>query len=187
MPDMPEVASKGSILKRLDALTRDASKRRELLADLTATPTPSIANIAEKHGLVTPLEKEHLTLDWFTNWWPAAQPVEPILAEGFKVALREAIERNLPLDFYWLCEPGHDGQVGTGHHGPTGGEGTVEVAVCWSDQQVTVLIDTPGPGHFATMPPLESIQGQLINDPILVVKRSATTGEIVSSQPKHRP
>lgn len=187
MPDMPQVASKGSILKRLDALSHDAAKRQELLDDLNAA-TAGIANVAEKHGLVNPLEKQHLELDWFTNWWPAAQPVEPILMQGFKVALGEAISRGLPLDVYWLCEPGHDTAVEGHDHGPTGGDGTVEVAVCWSAQQVTVLIDTPGPGHFTSMPALTTIvQDSLVDEPIKVIFRTTPTGPVQTLQPKHRP
>jgi hypothetical protein len=186
MPDMPQLASKGSILKLLDALSHDPARRQELLNDLTATPPASVADIADKHHLVTPLEKQHLVADWFTNWWPGAQPVEPILREGFRVALTEAIQRNLPMDVYWLCEPGHDGA-----HEPegTGGAGTVEVAVCWSAQQVTVLIDTPHPGQFfAGMPALGAVsQDSLVNEPIKVIFRTTPDGPVQTVQPKHRP
>jgi hypothetical protein len=186
MPDMPQVASKGSILKRLDALSQNAEGRQQLLNELSA-PGASIPNIAESHGLVSPGEKQHMVSDWFTNWWPAAQPVEPILIEGFKVALTEAINRNLPLDCYWLCEPGHNAP-GSHDHGPTGGDGTVEVAVCWSDRQVTVLIDTPGPGHFANLPELTTIQETLlVSEPIKVIFRDAPGGPVQTVQPKHRP
>jgi hypothetical protein len=186
MPDMPEIASKGSILKRLDTLSVDTGKRQLLLNDLNA-PGARIPDIAERHGLVTPPERQHLELDWFTNWWPGAQPVEPILLRGFQVALTEAVNRNLPLDCYWMCEPDHEGHITSDEH-PEGGSGTVEVAVCLSPRQVTVLIDTPHPGQFAALPALTSVQDPLINDPVLVVKRlGGPTGEIVTRQPQHRP
>jgi hypothetical protein len=185
---MPQLASKGSILKRLDALTESAEKRQQLLADLNAAAA-SIPAIAESHGLVTPAEKQHMIADWFGHWWPAAQPVEPILVEGFKVALTEAINRGLPLDCYWLCEPGHDAAETGGHaHGEHGGPGTVEVAVCWSSRQVTVLINTPGPGHFAELPEMTTLQeSQLVTEPIKVVFRNSPSDPVSTVQPKHRP
>jgi hypothetical protein len=178
MPDMPELVSKGSILKRLDASSHDPAWLQRVLDDLTASV--DVADVAEQHGLVNQAEKQHLITDWFTNWWPDAQPVEPIVAQGFKVAIGEALKRELPLDCYWLCEPGHDDNH---QHPPSGGEGTVEVAVCWSDQQVTVMINTPGPGDLS-IPPVPAT----VDEPILVVKRiGGPNGSIVIRQPKHRP
>ena len=173
MPDWTPTACKVPIMERIDALSRDTERLHQVRDDLEGSSNTSLVDLAEKYGLVSDAEKQHLAVDWFTNWWPSAQPVEPVIAAGFKVAVSAAIERNLPMDCYW---------VSGASEGARGGEGQVEVAVCWSDRQVTVMINTPAPGQ-SSMPRAELT----VDEPILLVKRQGGPGgSIVTERPRHR-
>jgi hypothetical protein len=181
MPDMPEVVSKGAILKKLDAFSLKKREMQNLLAELDASPDPDVADIAARYGILGPDERLHLEVDWFQNWWPSAQPVRPIVAAGFRLAIREALALHLPLDCYWMCHTGHEDPAGgNGSTTRTDTDGPVEIAVCTSLSQVTVMIHTPEPGRSVLpyVPPT-------VPEPIKVVKRVA--GSIVVRQPMHRP
>ncbi len=113
--------------------------------------------------LLTLQEADHIRRHWFNDpngdgsndlngpgWWRGdLQPIEPLIRHGLitaiEVAVREpgaAVDRNppLPIVFYWMCHAGHP------YHPTPNPEDVAEVAVTWSDFQVTVVIHTPDPG-----------------------------------------
>jgi hypothetical protein len=176
---MPESVSKGPILKRLDEASTNQNLMQQLLDALEVDGENSdIAAILDAKGLLTPDEKTHIQNDWFSNWWPNAQPVQPILARGFIVALETAIEKGVPLDCYWVCSTGHHEMEH--HESPHGSDGAIEVNVLWNDCHVTVLIHTPGGG-------MNSIQDAplTVAEPIKVIARDAN-GSIGVFQPMAR-
>jgi hypothetical protein len=116
---------------------------------------PDVAQVARDFNLVSPSEQQHLENDWFSDgpdgWWKRAQPVAPIIREGFIVAIGEALDNGVPLDCYWICYS-------------KAGEGCcrniVEFFCGVNERQVTVMIHTPGaevlsiprPPHTETEP-----------------------------------
>jgi hypothetical protein len=132
MPDMPEWIAKGEMLARFDALTRKRRVRRALLEALAGGD--ALVDIARAFGVIrTDAEADHFVHDWLDAWWSDHQPVEPILREGFRVALTKARAGNVPVDTYWICT-----------------DDMWECAVCVSDAQVTLLIATPPPPVMVT-------------------------------------
>lgn len=167
MPDMPEAVSKGPILKRLDDASKDKAKLQALLTELLVDEENcDIPEILDRLHMITPEEKTHLRDDWFTNWWPNSQPIQPIIARGMIVALETAIDKNLELDCYWVCSTGHHDSEH--HESMYGSDGAIEVAVMWSDCHVTVLVHTPGGGH-------NSIQDEplTVAEPIKIIARDS--------------
>jgi hypothetical protein len=136
-----------------------------------------IAQVLDNAGMLTPAEKTHLQQDWFQNWWPNAQPVQPIIARGFITALETAIDKGLPLDCFWVCNTGHHEME---MHHPAGEDGAIEVAVLWSDCHVVVLLHTPGGG-------MNSIQDAplTVPEPIKVIARD-NNGVVGVFQPMAR-
>ena len=174
MPDMPESVSKPAILKNIDNLT--AQQMSQLLTDFEVKgDLTDIAEVMDKHGLLTPNEKKHLQLDWFSSdgkgWWPKRQPIQGILARGFITALQVALsdsQKPLPLDCYWVCSTGHH-DMDHMKEGPRGMDGAIEVAVMKSDCHVTALIHTPGSGKSRVKQ-----TGTMHPEPIAVVAKDAT-------------
>jgi hypothetical protein len=174
MPDMPESVSKPAILKNIDQLK--PKQMSQLLAAFEQRGDKTdIAEVMDKHGLLTPNEKKHLQLDWFNSggkgWWPKRQPIQEILARGFITALQAALsdpKKPLPVDCYWVCCTGHHDKDHTADEGPRGIDGAIEVAVLKSDRHVTVLIHTPGGGK-SSVPQ----SGPMHPEPIAVVARDA--------------
>jgi hypothetical protein len=163
--------SKGYLLQRLDALSQDRSKLSQLLNDLHNAPD-DLAGIYHKHGILRTAEEiSHIRHHWCAAWWPHSQPVEPIIRRGFITAMEVALrdpktnrerEPHLPIDTYWIFYPGSSTQsVGPG--GSPGGQPSVEVAITWSEQQVTLILlspEPPSPGEPGT-----------VDEPIFVIKR----------------
>ena len=169
MPDMPEHIAKGAILKRIDEFSRRRPNLERLLQALQTNP--SVADVAMDLELISPSEHRHLVDDWFNvnGWWQGAQPVEPIIAQGFILACQQALRHRLPLDCYWIC------------YSEAGGRccrDTVEFFCGLNDRQVTVMIHTPAPEQVLPRPPLTE------TEPIYVVRRGET-GDIETIQPMH--
>jgi len=191
MPGMPELMSKGEILKKLDAYYKDPGPcvLKEQLCALQALPPYPEGNVVTYYDqhirmngkpLLTQKEANHICLHWFNDlqrdgtndpngegWWKDIQPIEPIIRQGLITAIDAAMNdysaassgtrpRPLPIVFYWMCHAGHPD-----HPGPSP-QDTVEVAVTWSDYQVTFIVHTPDTGHD------EPLTG---TEPIFVVKR----------------
>lgn len=171
---MPEMMSKGPILKKLDA--RYKNPGLAALQARLATLQPQNANLGtlmQSIPAFTAPELNHVCDDWFNRngqgWWPHIQPIEPMIRHGLITAIEAAIrvpgasvdrpEPGLPIVFYWICHTGHSNPPAP--HKP-GADDAVEVAVSWSEQQVTLVIHTPDP------PQRDPLTG---TDPIFVVKR----------------
>ncbi|HET8943644.1 MAG TPA: hypothetical protein VFO59_02585 [Dehalococcoidia bacterium] len=182
MPDMPQTAAKGSILKNLDQVLGNQAARAHTLARLQAGD-PLLDIMSDGQDMtIGPDERRHLDEDWFgDHWWPGAQAgvhaIEQILRAGFIGAINKADELGVPIDTYWICHPGpHHPQAPVQE--PT--DQHVEVTVLWSDQQVTVIIHTPEPGV-----PIIGPAPLTIDEPIRVWFWK--DGEVKTEQPKHRP
>jgi hypothetical protein len=169
MGGMPEIMAKGTILRRMDDYSKNKNHLIQVLDDLQNRPEPmDVLGVA--YGiLATPEEVSHMRDEWFRTWWPWAQPVEPIIRRGVIEAIKVALKNPanpLPLDFYWVCTPKY-GEDTAGSSTPD--QEPVEVGVAWSDKQVTVIFHTPNEPYQPSPPE---------DEPILVVKRDETTGEI---------
>jgi hypothetical protein len=129
MAAMPEVIAKGPILKRLEARYRDRVKLQERITALRESPD-DLATLGRRRGVLTEAEAAHLRRDWFSpdGWWPEAHPIEPILRHGLITALEEATKRSLPVDAYWVCSSPHY---------------SFQVDITWSDQQLTIIFNSP--------------------------------------------
>lgn len=205
MPCMPEIASKGTILKKLDFLLSDHHKRVALLPDLLQYNTPMLlTDIAQAHGAgFTRSEINHLNVEWFSQWWPYAQQrsptgsgaVEEVVRLAIIEAINEAEEYMVPIDCYWFCHHQHnhgthyvaDGEKeGNGRGGYYQGdpEDRVEASICWSAVQVTLNLHTPPPPQRYYNPVLMTIE-----DPIKVVKHKerADNYELVAVEVYHMP
>jgi hypothetical protein len=157
---MPEVIAKGPILKRLETRYRDRVKLQERITALKESPE-DVATLGRKRGVLTEVEADHLRKDWFgqNGWWPDAYPIEPILRHGLIIALEEAMIRSLPIDAYWICSSPHY---------------SFQVDITWSEQQLTVIFNSPPvPTAYQDNP--------LAPDATLLV-----TAEATSSAPKEQ-
>ena len=178
---MPDIISKGPLLKKLEDRYKDPDKLRlglEALRKLPVWPAGNLADLGKDRGASNQKEADHLSSDWFKDWWPNAQPVEPIVRKGLITAMEVAIrdpddtkDRNepLPIDVYWVCHPGHSGTSPEQSSAapPSSPDDRVEVTVSWSDKQVTLIIHTPEPPPRPgrPVPPLN------VDEPIYIVKR----------------
>ena len=186
MPDMPQSVSKGPILARLDEFSRSADNLRRLRDSLdVAGEASDLVQILQDHIGLSADEKNHLEKDWFNRdndgWWPKRQPIKPVMARGFIVAVAAALrptqdnKDSLPLDCYWVCGTGHNedshgGDMTAHDHGM---DGAVEVNVMWSAQQVTVLLHTPG-GGISHFPP-----GDMVPEPVIIAFAKSETDKTV--------
>ena len=188
MPDMPQSVSKGPMLARLDAFSKSAENLIALRDALNVGGEASdLVQILQAHIGLSDDEKNHLEKDWFNRdgdgWWPKRQPIRPILARGFMVAVSAALAPTqdgkdaLPLDCYWTCDTGHNepGHMAGHQSHPQGDDGAIEVAVMWSSRQVTVLIETPSPGpsHFPV--------GEMVPEPIVIAFAMSETDKTVAT------
>jgi hypothetical protein len=172
MPDMPQSVSKGSILGGIDALSKDHTKLKALLAALRALGNgPGLLGVMTSHLTLSAEERKHLQDDWFGHWWPLRQTdIQQILTLGFITAIEKVLslpghhDEPAALDCYWVCTTGHhDEDHGTHDDGV---DGAIEVGVMWTDCHVTVLIHTPSGGK-------NSIDDRPLTEkePIIVVAR----------------
>jgi hypothetical protein len=117
-------------------------------------------------------ERQHVLKHWFSQevnegWWPTHpdQPVEHLLRKALIEALDVAVQKDLPVDTYWICAGDHP----------------FEAFVCWNKRQVTLLILTPGgweahPQDYAPIKVDETVKEltKLRDEGIMVVKRNHT-------------
>jgi hypothetical protein len=108
--------AKGSVHKKVDDTLNHKvgdlfDKRAALLAALEpATTSEAYLTVLQNRAFMTPTltqaEADYLSKTWYNEgkdgWWPWLQPIYPILHCGLIKAIREATDRNLPLDSYWL-------------------------------------------------------------------------------------
>jgi hypothetical protein len=139
--------SKGPIHTKVDAVLNRQDqpggpfvRRAAFLAALmkAATAIDYLALI-ESEANVDPADVNYLRATWYSTgpngWWPALQPIYPILQQGLIKTIQEAGDQLL-IDSYWLPGLGASG---------------VEVIVARSPRQVTRLIVTPpSPGSMRT-------------------------------------
>jgi hypothetical protein len=136
---MPGYLAKGAIHKKVDPLVNDRNlleRRQSLLTALKDWSRDYVQLLMEYAGL-TEAEADYLRQTWYNprgGWWPEHQPIEPIIRQSLITAIELAVERNLPLDSYWLC-------IGD----------QFQVIVACSDHQVTRLILTPPSPEEATV------------------------------------
>ena len=105
---------------------------------------------------VGPEAAGHFNDDWLQNWWPQAQPIEPILRTGLIRAIRLGMAAQLPLSALWVHST----------------DDTFEISISQSAAQVTLLILTPPPPGGGGEPPETSgttmvlrRDGQVVVDP----------------------
>ncbi len=139
---------KGEILRRMEQLARDRAVVSAMLRGLMNEPERSLVDLAIEHGYIKNSDEEagHIRNDWFSpegGWFPQIRAVEPVIRAGFIKAGELVLEHRLPVDAYVVA--GYD---------------RVEVVVCKSDQQITILVLCPqlpiAPGE-AEAPGLEEI------------------------------
>jgi hypothetical protein len=202
MVGMPEMLSKGDIFAKLDERYKnvpidDLKARLKALQDLPPYPKGNIATFGEtgvqRSGALTPADAQHIRAHWFNDpagdgsndphgpgWWRGdLQPVEPIIRQGLITAIDAALndydqdppaerQNPLPIVFYWVCHAGHPHRA---VHAADSND-AIEVAVSWSDQQVTCIIHTPDPTTDPKHPhPAVNDPRLTGTEPIFVVKR----------------
>jgi hypothetical protein len=144
MPDgMPGIVSKGRIIRALDAVMEDRTKRAEFHDRMTSRApnggfSESLVQIASDPRLfdLTQAEIKHLKEDWFAlrgSYWPRHQPTEIVvrlgLTQAIEIARRtEPDQEDWPIDCYWVC---------TGD--------MFQVTSCAGPGQITVMLLTPPP------------------------------------------
>jgi hypothetical protein len=69
----------------------------------------------------------HFRDHWLQEWWPEAQPIEPILRAGLIEAIERGLAARLPLDALWVQATERQFEIGIGQ----------------SSTQITLLILTP--------------------------------------------
>ena len=109
---------------------------QQLEGDGTSAP-PSMAQLAADR--VGPEAAGHFNDDWLQNWWPEAQPIEPILRTGLIEAIKRGIAARLPLSAMWVQATDREFEIGIGQ----------------SATQITLLIITPPPPQEPGGPPPE--------------------------------
>ena len=161
MAGMPGIIAKVPISKRVDDLSRkfleDHQKRDEFLGEfLKALENwhQDYYAILHEYGIIrTEEEERHLRNHWFNEngrgWWRQAGPVKAIHRQGLIEAFREAKDRKLPIDSYWICAA----------------HPSFDVCVCWSEEQVTRIIISPIVPDHSDPASLTQLM------PILLVKR----------------
>ena len=165
MAAMPEVIAKGPILKRLEARYRDRVKLQDRIRALKES-SDDLATLGRRRGVLTEVEAAHLRKDWFSRdgWWPDAYPIEPILRHGLIVALEEAMARSLPIDAYWVCSSPHN---------------SFQIDVTWSEQQLTVIFNSPPvPAEYQNNP--------LAPDAISLAMADASSSQPMQQEHRHR-
>jgi uncharacterized membrane protein len=125
--------SKPPVLQRLDALSRNLLATEPFLKSLKTEPGKSLVDIALAHKCIenNPDQAGCLRRFWFdreTGWWKDLPPSEPVLRKALIRAAELALEHKLPLDCYWVL-----------------GADQIKVAICKSEQQITVLFLSPTP------------------------------------------
>jgi hypothetical protein len=166
MPGRPplDYIAKGAVHKKIDPLVNDTTdpKKREALLMALKDSARDYVQILVEHAGVTEAEAAFLRRTWYNpnGWWRDHQPIEPIVRQGLIKSIELAIERNLPIDSYWV----------------SGGD-QLQVIVTCSNYQVTRLILTPSIAAETTPAAPSSVE------PIWIVRQGAAgKGEITVRQ-----
>jgi hypothetical protein len=174
----------GPVHKAIDELVnhRDATgtfdRRDSFLQALQALQpadaehTDAYLAILQQQAGVTATQAGYLRQHWYNSgpdsFWPAApfHPLEPLVRQGLIKALGLAIQRNLPLESYWM---------------PGGKDGTFEVIVtCSPMQQVTRILLTP-----MSPPPMDP--ATLLNFADIFVIKHDPVGQWEVAEPESQP
>ena len=151
---------KGNTLLAIERIARDPA-RRDAFLEALEDDGQDYVDILTQHGALSPARltriTNHLRRHWYPSqaqlddedniraadpngrvpwWWEDHQPIEPIIRQGLIRAFREAKNRGLPIDAYW---------VATGD--------VVAVSVSWNERQVTFVRFTPPTPDEAFVPP----------------------------------
>ena len=147
MPIMPAKLVKGKIFEKIDDWVNDPAATPAARAIIALNQLPNHPLLHVLTHLVPPInltrvEEKHLRDDWFdqvNGWWPALQPIEPIMKRGLIEAL-ELVQlggignTGRPLDTYWMCA-GSEFEVYVT-------EGSTTLA---KSRQITMIVSTPPP------------------------------------------
>ena len=151
MGAMPSRIAKGPIFECIDGGSKDHDWACRIHKALKHQHKKSLTDIAVEYGCMSDAEKQLLDQTWFSSWWKTIQPVEPTFREALCKAAELCCDLAIPVEVYWVCTP-------TVHF---------EVAVCLSDQQVTVVVSTPLP---EASPPCTE------DEPIVVFRKTDASG-----------
>jgi len=155
MGDMEGFIAKGSILCKIDEISTGPDRKQKIADFLAALESsdPDYVGILVTHAKLDKFEEAHLRQDWFpsdpkggNSWWPAQQPIAPLIGDSLIFALKKALELDLPVASYWLC--------------PEGGD--FKASVTWNDHQVTRMILTPPMPPGVAHEPHEPVVGNEI-------------------------
>ncbi|MBI3796854.1 MAG: hypothetical protein HY268_07790 [Deltaproteobacteria bacterium] len=156
---MPERIGKGPILRKLNKRYQQIDKHADRLGRLLdpANAAKDVADIgadpdADNVKVLAVGEKTHMKDHWFKPkntanpdaYWSELYTA-PILKQGLITALKEADDRELPLETLWIC---------SGPPSPNDPDDCrFEVFVTWNSRQVTLIIHSPDlPGAAYTDP-----------------------------------
>lgn len=147
---MPGIVSKGRIIRELDSVLADQTKRQKFYERLTKKKAngeweETLIEIVSDSALfdLKPDEIAHLKEDWFAlegSYWPRHQPTAIVVRHGLIQAIDVARnprnpQQGNPMDCYWVC---------TGDR--------FEVTACVGPGQVTVMLLTPPPPFSDRIP-----------------------------------
>jgi hypothetical protein len=123
MPCMPEIITKGAIMRKLDDVMNNPESRRALRAALAAAPATANGFVNAGDGIhagywndmLNAQEKKHFLNDWFTplesgGWWCIEKGVvEKVLRRALITLIKKADECCARwVDCYWACAHQHD-------------------------------------------------------------------------------
>jgi hypothetical protein len=152
--NIKDKVTKGTIFRRLDELSRNRDLVRRMVAALQNLPQVSIADLGVEHGYIKDNDEEagHVRTHWLDSegWFKDLGPVEPLLRAAMIKAGELVLEHDLPCDAYVVS--GHD---------------RLEVAVCKSDRQITLMVLSP-------VPPIEPTEKGLPDEEDIWMVRGQT-------------
>jgi len=139
----PGLFTKGPVLRRLDEVVHDPTRRLAFLEALKYAHYKNLMQIFIDYGLPTDEQAAYLRKYWFNpNWadpnsgclWPEHQPIEPVFRQGLIKAIElatppaagNAPAQFLPLNTCWVC-------AGT----------AFQMGICATDTQVNCIVLTP--------------------------------------------
>jgi hypothetical protein len=114
----PPATAPGAYDEALDRIDRP-------LGDLAADHVDPNAPV--QPGL-TDNDAEHFKSHWLGDWWPS-KPVEPVLRNGYREAIKRAKAANKPIESIWVCAD----------------EDEFQIYICEGPHQITVIVFTPPP------------------------------------------
>lgn len=125
----PNPIFKCRMMRRMDEITKLQPAIRQEILEALKDRSKSMIDLGLKYEYVQGEDEEtHTREDWLSadSGWFKGHHAEPILREAFIKIGELAIEHDLPVDAYWAR-----------------GASQFEVAICKSDQQITMIIFAP--------------------------------------------